>query len=84
AAAGIYKVQPDEQGVVLRFGRWVATAEPGLHYHLPAPIETVILPKVTKINQVQLGKVEGGEIAGLRTVTRNQMLTGDENIVEAD
>ncbi len=74
--AGIYKVQPDEQGVVLRFGQWVDTTEPGLHYHLPAPIESVMLPKVTNVNQLQLGKTG--------TTNRNQMLTGDENIVEAD
>ena len=50
--SGVYKVQPDEQGVVLRFGRWVETTDPGLHYHLPAPISTVLLPKVTKLNQI--------------------------------
>ena len=53
--SGIYKVQPDEQGVVLHFGKWIETTEPGLHYHLPYPIETVLLPKVTQINQLQLG-----------------------------
>ena len=54
-ATSLYRVQPDEQGVVLRFGQWVATTEPGLHVHLPYPIETVLLPKVTQVNQVQLG-----------------------------
>ena len=78
--SGIYKVQPDEQGVVLHFGKWSETTEPGLHYHLPYPIETVLLPKVTQINQLQLG---GGGSGG-KQPTKNQMLTGDENIVEAD
>ena len=55
AATSIYWVQPDEQGVVLRFGRWVDTTQPGLHFHLPFPIDTVLFPKVTQINQVQLG-----------------------------
>ena len=41
----LYRVQPDEKGVVLRFGQWVATTEPGLHVHLPYPIETVLLPR---------------------------------------
>jgi regulator of protease activity HflC (stomatin/prohibitin superfamily) len=50
-------VQPDEQGVVLRFGKWVDTVEPGLHYHLPYPIDRVLLPKVTQVNQLQLGGV---------------------------
>ena len=40
---------------MLRFGRWIDTTEPGLHVHLPYPIETVLLPKVTQVNQLQLG-----------------------------
>ncbi|MDR3494105.1 MAG: FtsH protease activity modulator HflK [Ancalomicrobiaceae bacterium] len=79
-ATGIYKVQPDENGVVQHFGKWIGTLGPGLHYHLPYPIETVTLPKVTKINQISIGRVFGD--AGSRS--SNQMLTGDENIVEAD
>ena len=59
AATSIYRVQPDEQGVVLRFGRWIDTTQPGLHFHLPYPIDTVLLPKVTQINQVQLGNAAG-------------------------
>jgi membrane protease subunit HflK len=55
AATSIYRVQPDEQGVVLRFGRWIDTTQPGLHVHLPFPIDSVIFPKVTQVNQVQLG-----------------------------
>ncbi|MTK64081.1 MAG: FtsH protease activity modulator HflK [Methanobacterium sp.] len=81
---GIYKVQPDEQGVVLRFGKWIDTTSPGLHYHLPYPIDMAIFPKVTQINQLQLGKAEGADQNGARQVSRNQMLTGDENLVEAD
>ncbi|WP_022981973.1 FtsH protease activity modulator HflK [Ideonella sp. B508-1] len=77
--AGIYKVQPDEQGVVLRFGRWVDTTNPGLHYHWPFPFETVLYPKVTQVNQLQLGNVTSQDDEHGR-----QMLTGDENIVEAD
>ncbi len=37
---GFYRVQPDQQGVVLRFGEWVTTTHPGLNWHLPYPIET--------------------------------------------
>ncbi|MGO8797855.1 MAG: FtsH protease activity modulator HflK [Roseiarcus sp.] len=72
-ATGFYKVQPDEVGLVLQFGRWERTSDPGLNYHLPYPIETVLLPKVTQVNQLKIGG-SGGD----------QMLTGDENIVEAD
>jgi membrane protease subunit HflK len=53
--SGIYRVQPDEQGVVLRFGKWVDTEEPGLHYHFPYPVSRVLLPKVTQVNELQLG-----------------------------
>jgi modulator of FtsH protease HflK len=85
-SAGIYKVQPNEQGMVLRFGKWVETTSPGLHYHLPYPFETVLLPKITQINQLQLGTPRLA-VAGANaddTSHERQMLTGDENIVEAD
>ncbi|MGE5477571.1 MAG: FtsH protease activity modulator HflK [Bacteroidales bacterium] len=90
AATGIYKVQPDEQGVVLRFGKWSDTTEPGLHYHLPYPVETVLLPKVTKVNQLNLGFRTAAESRFERSATgrdvpeESRMLTGDENIVETD
>jgi membrane protease subunit HflK len=84
AATSIYKVQPDEQGVVLRFGKWVDTTEPGLHFHWPYPIETALFPKVTQINQVQLGNAAGAASGDAAAGRDRQMLTGDENIVEAD
>ena len=83
-ATSIYKVQPDEQGVVLRFGKWVDTTQPGLHFHWPYPIETVLLPKVTQINQIQLGNSAGAAPGDPAAGRERQMLTGDENIVEAD
>lgn len=46
ALTGFYQVQPQEQGVVLRFGKYAYTTAPGLHYHLPYPIETVLTPNV--------------------------------------
>ncbi len=83
-STAFYRVQPDEKGVVLRFGRWVGTTDPGLHVHMPYPIDTVLLPKVTQINQIQLG-VGGSPVRGDGQSNRGrQMLTGDENIVEAD
>jgi len=84
--SGIYKVQPDEQGVVLRFGRYQETVDPGLHYHWPYPVETVYLPKVTQVNQLQLGVARSSSGATLTNEDSHerQMLTGDENIVEAE
>ena len=90
-ASGIYRVEPDEQGVVLRFGEFVETTTNGLHYHLPYPIETVLTPKVTRVNQVEVGVrtgVEGGTLgrggAGRDVPEESLMLTGDENIVDVD
>ena len=86
-ATGLYLVQTDEQGVVLRFGKWTDTTDPGLHYHLPYPIETVLLPKVTRVSQIQLGYRSGDRVDhnGHREVPEeSRMLTGDENIVEAN
>jgi membrane protease subunit HflK len=77
AASGVYKVGPDEQGVVLRFGRWISTDQPGLHYHLPYPISTVLLPRMTAVNELRSN-------AGLPGAGTSRMLTGDENLVEAD
>jgi len=88
AASGFYRVQPDEQGVVLRFGEWISTTQPGLNYHLPVPIESVETPKVTRVNQIQIGYRSAGDF-GRAQPTRDVseeslMLTGDENIVDID
>ena len=88
AASGIYKVGPDEQGLVLRLGRWVATEPPGLHYRWPAPITTVLLPRVTNVNELQSSALikhqEPGWANTASHASGSRMLTGDENIVEAD
>ena len=88
AASGFYRVQPDEQGVVLRFGEWVTTTQPGLNYHLPTPFESVMTPKVTRVNQIQVGYRSSGDL-GRAQPTRDVaeeslMLTGDENIIDID
>jgi membrane protease subunit HflK len=81
-----YRVLPDEQGVVLRFGEWVRTSTPGLNFKLPDPIETVAKPKVTSVNRVDVGfRMIGGANApqSSRSVPEEAlMLTGDENIVD--
>lgn len=89
-ATGFYTVDTDEEGVVMRFGKYNRTSTPGLNYKLPAPIENVQKISVTRINK---------EVIGLKTHTtikpqelnddtdssipkESQMLTGDENIIE--
>ena len=76
---GFYKVNANEQGVVLRFGEWVRTTQPGLHYHFPYPIEIAKTPKVTKVNRTEIGFRTIGDSQRLE---ESLMLTGDENIVD--
>ena len=89
-ASGLYRVLPDEQGVVLRFGKFVKTTQPGLNYHLPFPVESVLTPKVTKVNRMDIGfrseRDSGfGQGGGVADVPEESlMLTGDENIVNID
>lgn len=84
--SGFYRVNTDEQGVVLRFGEFVRQTEPGLNYHLPYPIETALTPKVTRVNRIDIG-IRLLEDPRRGTTTRDVpaeslMLTGDENIVD--
>ncbi len=88
-ASGLYRVLPDEQGVVLRFGKFVKTTQPGLNYHIPFPIESVQTPKVTKVNRMDIGfrseRDSGFTSGGVADVPEESlMLTGDENIVNID
>jgi len=94
-ASGIYRVNPDELGVVLRFGKYERTDGPGLNYHLPYPIETVLIPSVTSVNKVEIGGGDAVENPGVRQARtfnaalppssadrESLMLTGDRNIVD--
>ncbi|MBR1778195.1 MAG: FtsH protease activity modulator HflK [Alphaproteobacteria bacterium] len=87
--SGFYQVQPQEQGVVLRFGRYAYTTAPGLHYHLPYPIETVLTPNVSRENRIEIGfrsePIRRGRGMPVRDIqAENIALTGDENIVEVN
>ena len=88
AFSGLYRVLPDEQGIVLRFGKFVSTTQPGLNYHIPYPVETVLTPKVTKVNRVDVGfraASDTGRTSAIADVSEESlMLTGDENIVNID
>ncbi len=89
AMSGFFRVQPDELGVVLRFGKHVRTVGPGLSYHLPYPIETVLLPKALRVSTLNIG-VTLIEDPARRGRTKRDipeeslMLTGDENIVDVE
>jgi membrane protease subunit HflK len=86
-ATGFYRVEPDELGVELLFGKFNERTQPGLNWNFPTPIGQVFTPKVTRINAVQVG-VRAGEPARTRVGTQRAgaeeslMLTGDENIID--
>ena len=91
AASGFYRVQPDEQGVVLRFGAFTGqTTPPGLNYHIPWPVESVTTPRVTTENLIFIGFRAGQDNPQARIATSRDvleeslMLTGDENIIDID
>jgi membrane protease subunit HflK len=88
--SGFFRVQSEELGVVLRFGKHVRTVQPGLNYHLPYPIETVLLPKALRVSTLSIGMrvVDDSRRGGTTTIRdvpeESLMLTGDENIVDVD
>lgn len=88
AFSGVYRVQPDQEGVVIRFGEWVDTTQPGLRWHYPFPFETVQRPSVTEIRQIDVGFRSVSESRGRgpkRDVAEESlMLTGDQNIIDID
>ncbi|MGB7036290.1 MAG: FtsH protease activity modulator HflK [Xanthobacteraceae bacterium] len=81
--SGFFKVEPDEIGVVLRFGQFVREVQPGLNYHLPYPIETALTPPALRVNKLDIGFDERG--TSTRDVQdESLMLTGDQNIVDVE
>jgi membrane protease subunit HflK len=86
--SGLFQVAPNELGVVLRFGKYVREATPGLNYHLPYPIESVLTPKVTVVQSIPIGMRVVEDLRRGSTIRdvpeESLMLTGDENIVDVD
>jgi modulator of FtsH protease HflK len=84
-----FRVDPDELGVVMRFGKPVRQEPPGLHFRMPYPIDEVRLPKVTRQNIIEVGMRTGltargasGSVTNVRE--ESLMLSGDENIVDVN
>jgi membrane protease subunit HflK len=86
--SGFFRVDPDELGVVLRFGKYVREVQPGLNYHLPYPIETALTPQALRVNKIDIGMRVAADLRRGTTIRRvpeeSLMLTGDENIVDVD
>jgi membrane protease subunit HflK len=84
---GIYTIGPSEVGLVKRFGRHVATVDPGLHYHLPSPIESVVSVNVLEVRKEEIGfrTVSPPPNPRYQTIeTEALMLTGDGNITHVE
>ena len=77
-ASGVYVVNPGHKGVVRTFGRETARTEPGLNYRYPWPVQWVDIVSVEQVHRIEVGFREGQ-----RVPEEALMLTGDENIVEA-
>ena len=86
--SGFFRVEPDELGVVLRFGSFTREVQPGLNYHLPYPMETALTPKALRVNKIDVGMRIVEDLRRGTTVRdvpeESLMLTGDENIVDVD
>ena len=86
-ASGIYVVQPAEMAVVFRFGKAVAQASPGLHYHFPTPIEDVEIESVSEVKRLEIGfrTISASPTPRYQKVAAEAvMLTGDENIADVE
>jgi len=88
-ATGFYRVEPDEQGIELLFGKWnQTTTEPGLHYFFPTPIGKTLTPKVENVRKINVGYRSASELGfssnnnDRNVLEESLMLTGDQNIVD--
>jgi len=85
-ATGFYRVEPDEEGVALVFGRVWKLTYPGLNYNLPAPIGEVETPKVKRVNRVEVGfrsTVDSdGNFSAVDVPDESLILTGDKKIID--
>jgi len=83
--SGIYEVKEGEEAVVLRFGKFVRQAYPGLNYRLPKPIEQLYIEKVNMSRRIEIGYRSNESVISDNSrdvASESIMLTGDENIVK--
>ena len=82
-ATGVYTVGPEEQGALRTFGRFVAIADQGLHWHWPSPIGVRNIVPVTNTRRLELGFRSAANGTSTTPVQiESEMITGDENIVD--
>lgn len=82
--SGIYEIKEGEESAVIRFGKFARKGMPGLNYHLPAPIESIVIEKVNQSRRIEIGyRSNSNRGTSMRLIpTESTMLTGDENIVD--
>ncbi len=78
-ASGFYIVDTGQRGVVLRFGKYAETTEPGPRWHLPYPIESREIVNVDQVRTIEIGYRNNVKSKVLR---ESLMLTDDENIID--
>ena len=78
-ASGFYIVDTGQRGVVLRFGKYIETTEPGPRWHLPWPIESREVVNVDQVRTVEIGYRNNVKSKVLK---ESLMLTDDENIID--
>ncbi len=78
-ASGFYIVDASQRGVVLRFGSFVETTQPGPRWHMPFPIESVEVVNISQVRTVEIGYRDNVKNKILK---ESLMLTDDENIID--
>jgi membrane protease subunit HflK len=87
-ASGFYVVEPEQRGVVTRFGKLVNdNVMPGMHYHWPWPIESVQRPRTTQVRSLSIAfrnNLQIKDSKDINVLEGGELLTGDENLVQAN
>jgi len=78
-ASGFYIVDASQRGVVLRFGKYSTTTQPGPQWHLPYPFESVEIVNLSQVRTVEVGYRNNVKNKVLK---ESLMLTDDENIID--
>ena len=90
AMTTFYTVEPDEEAVVIRFGKYTATNPPGLHFKLPFGVDKVIKVKTKRVLQAEFGfrtRNSGGRRTSYSSnnySNESLMLTGDLNVADVE
>lgn len=83
-ALGFYRVNTDQQGVQMIFGKYVSSTPPGLHWNFPPPVGNVLKPSVTNVRKIEIGNGTIRPRGSEQGVSESLMLTGDQNIADVE